>query len=310
MKFLILCGHGYDGSNYDPGAGGCGYTEANETIRYGNLIANKLRSFAEVDVFEGNMYHKLFFGSGSYDFTNYDYVLELHLNASVNSAAYGTEIYVTSAEEYITVEQQIMKKLSKYFTLRDNDSVFDGVKVCDYGVIREIKNQDKVSAALLELCFISNQDDMNTYENNIDSICNDIADGIAEGFELKENGDVVEVPEDAPVIELDQVLNPGDKFTVPGVFKVDEVSAERDAVCNYELSDGAPNEDNWIDAAICDETDSSGTVIGDQVLANGEYFKINGTFTVVCNDPEYDAVYAQIGRRKTWLKAGPCVEVE
>ncbi len=197
MKIMILCGHGKDGNSYDPGASGCGYREAEETIRYGNLIAKHLRAFAEVDVYEGNLYHYLFEAGGTFDFTGYDYVLECHLNAAANPAGHGTEIFVTTYEKEITVEQAIMKRLSKYFTLRDNDAVMDGVKRYNWGVIHAIKTQDKVSGALLELCFITNQADMDTYEQNLEAICQDIAQGIAEGFQLSQK-DPVKVPDNAP----------------------------------------------------------------------------------------------------------------
>lgn len=205
MKFLILCGHGQEASNYDPGAGGCGFTEATETIKYGNLIAKHLRTFpnTQVDVYEGDMYHRLFGMGGSYDFTPYDYVLECHLNAAANPSGHGTEIFVTTYEEGITVEQSVMKHLSKYYTLRDNDAVFDGVKRYNWGVINAIKSQDKVSAALLELCFITNQSDMNIYKTKQDAICKDIAEGIAEGFGLIASGNTVKVPDNAPVAKPD-----------------------------------------------------------------------------------------------------------
>lgn len=199
MKIMILCGHGKDGNSYDPGASGCGYREADETIRYGNLIAKYLRAFDEVDVYEGNMYHYLFEAGHTYDFTKYDYVLECHLNAAANPAGHGTEIFVTTHEKEITVEQAIMKRLSKYFTLRDNDAVFDGVKRYNWGVINAIKTRDKVSSALLELCFITNPTDMAIYANSLEAICKDVAEGIAEGFQLSASGSTVKVPSNAPV---------------------------------------------------------------------------------------------------------------
>ncbi|MCI9524041.1 MAG: hypothetical protein HFF01_03215 [Erysipelotrichaceae bacterium] len=199
MKIMILCGHGNDINHYDPGAIGCGFVEAKETIIYGNKIAEFLRKYATVDVFEDNMYHLLFGRSGSFDFTPYDYVLECHLNSAENVSAHGTEIYVTTSEKEITVECAIMRRLSKYFTLRDNDAVFDGVKRYNWGVIHAIKTQDQVSSALLELCFISNQSDMNIYQNKLNAICKDIAEGIAEGFQLRQSEDIIELPKQ-PVI--------------------------------------------------------------------------------------------------------------
>ena len=199
MKIMILCGHGKDGNSYDPGAVHGRFKEAEETIKYGNLIAKYLRQYAAVDVYEGNMYHYLFEAGHTYDFTKYDYVLECHMNAAANASGHGTEIFVTTHEKEITVEQAIMKRLSQYFTLRDNDAVFDGVKRYNWGVINAIKTQDKVSSALLELCFITNQADMTIYANSLEAICKDIAEGIAEGFQLSASGSTVKVPSNAPV---------------------------------------------------------------------------------------------------------------
>lgn len=202
MRFLILCGHGYDGSAYDSGATGCGYIEATETIKYGKKVAEWLRQYknTSVDVYEGNMYHFLFTRGGSYDFTKYDYVLECHLNAAAAASGHGTEIFVTTYESGITVEQEIMKNLKPFFTLRDNDSVFDGVKRYNWGVINAIKTQDKVSCALLELCFITNSSDMNTYKTRFSEITKAIAKGIADGFGLTgATVPSVNVPDKAPV---------------------------------------------------------------------------------------------------------------
>ena len=46
MKILLIAGHGAG----DPGASGCGYKEANLTRELVNLIAPKLRKYANVDV--------------------------------------------------------------------------------------------------------------------------------------------------------------------------------------------------------------------------------------------------------------------
>lgn len=218
MKILLLAGHGKDGNNYDPGASGCGYTEAVETIKYAHKVADHLRAYAQVDVYDGNMYHYLFETGGIYDFTKYDYVLECHMNAFSDASANGTEIFVTTQEKMITVEQAIMKRLGKYFKLRDNDAIFDGVKRFNWGVINAIKNEDKVSCALLELCFITNASDMNVYLSNLDAICKDIALGIAEGFGLIENQPKPQpapVPPSAPIaFKVPSTLPKGAKFWI------------------------------------------------------------------------------------------------
>ena len=43
MKILLIAGHG--GTPYDPGAVGCGYTEAVETRRMANVVAPLLRAY-------------------------------------------------------------------------------------------------------------------------------------------------------------------------------------------------------------------------------------------------------------------------
>lgn len=96
----------------------------------------------------------------------------------------GSECYVTTRESGITVEQAIMKNLSDFFPLRDNDNVFDGVKRTNFLVINTLKDYG-VSGALLETCFIDDADDIATYKSNKDKIAQAIVDGIAEGFGLK-----------------------------------------------------------------------------------------------------------------------------
>jgi len=107
----------------------------------------------------------------------------------------------------------------------------------------------------------------------------------------------------------DQILNVGDKFTIPGVFKVTSSSRELDAVASIQLADTPFANYNYIDAKTLIKTDSKGNKVSNQVLNAGDYFIILGTFTVLQNHAKTNAVYVQIGRRKTWIKAGPCYEV-
>lgn len=107
----------------------------------------------------------------------------------------------------------------------------------------------------------------------------------------------------------DQILNPGDTFTVPGVFKVSAVSASMDAIASTQLSDKPFQTYNYIDAKPLIKTTANGNRTANQVFKVGDYFIIPGTFKTIKNDAPTNAVYAQIGRRKTWIKAGPCYEV-
>ena len=180
MKILLIAGHG----NGDSGALGCGYKECDLTRELVNLIAPKLRAYATVDVYDQkrNAYKDV--QNGEFNVGKYDYALEVHFNAYSDPKAHGTECFVTTKENGITVEQAIMKNMKRYFTLRDNDSIFDGVKRTNFLVIKTLKNKD-ISGALLETCFITNANDMKVYQENKNGIANDIVSGIVSGFGLK-----------------------------------------------------------------------------------------------------------------------------
>ena len=181
--------NGHGGDPYDSGAPGNGYDEAVLTRELADLVETRLKKYATVkrypkdrdafaDVQEGTFTRYVPGGIGSIG-----YAFEIHFNA-FGSGAHGSECYVTSTESGITVEQAIMKNMSKFFTLRDNDSIFDGVKRTNFAVIQTCKNYG-VSGALLETCFIDNADDIAVYQSNKDAIADAIVDGIAEGFGLK-----------------------------------------------------------------------------------------------------------------------------
>lgn len=107
----------------------------------------------------------------------------------------------------------------------------------------------------------------------------------------------------------DQILNKGEKFTIPGVFKVTKANAKLDAIACAELTGQPFKNYNYIDALPLIKTDKNKNVLDNQILDEGDYFIIPGTFTVLKVDIKTDAIYAKIGRRKTWIKAGPCYEI-
>lgn len=111
------------------------------------------------------------------------------------------------------------------------------------------------------------------------------------------------------LIDVDQILNKNDKFTIPGVFKVDAVSKKLDAIASRQLADIPFANYNYIDAKPLIKTDASGNRLQNQVFKTNDYFIVPGIYSVIKNDKKTNAVYTKIGRRKTWIKAGPCYEV-
>ena len=99
------------------GACGNGYKEADLTRELVNNLAKKLKQYATVDVYNQNRNAFYDVQNGKFSISKYDYVLEIHFNAS-NGKGHGTECFVTTREAGITVEQAIMKNMSKFFTLK------------------------------------------------------------------------------------------------------------------------------------------------------------------------------------------------
>lgn len=199
MNILLLNGHGWNYNispkKYDSGATGNGYEEAKLTRELADLVESRLKKYATVyrypkdrnafeDVQNGTFYNYM-----PIAFSKVGYALEIHFNAfkkdeKKDGRKKGTECYVTYSEGGITVEQEFMKNLSKYFPLRDNDNIFDGVKRTNFAVIQTLKNYG-VSGALLETCFIDDADDIETYQKNKNAIADAIVNGIVAGFGLK-----------------------------------------------------------------------------------------------------------------------------
>ena len=178
IKILVIGGHGAN----DPGACSSHGIERDEARKVVNEMVSQFKGYEglQVDVYptSRNCYDDYVKGTLQVNFSNYDYVFEVHFNSSSNSAANGTEIFVTNSEESTVVEQKVVNKLvSLGFSNR-------GVKRENFGVIYHAKSKG-VSSALVEICFISNNTDMDNYKSKFKEVCNAMVTGIAEGFELK-----------------------------------------------------------------------------------------------------------------------------
>lgn len=185
MKVLLIAGHGAG----DSGAIGNGYKEADLTRKIVAALEPKLKKYCSVGVYptSRNAYDDVQNGTFANhvpgEIRSYNYVFEVHLNSSAddpdgNGVTTGTEIYITSAEEEYTVETAILENVcSMGFRNR-------GVKRKDFSVIATCKNYG-VSSALLESCFIDDQDDVDLLVPNIGKLAQKVVDGIAGGFGLK-----------------------------------------------------------------------------------------------------------------------------
>ena len=170
MKFLIVAGH--EGTT---GAVSGKLIEEVLTEQLAEKIAKVLRDQGHEAIEpDFNLYDEVSKATFPSYIRSFDYVLEVHFNQS--AGANGTEIYVAEGITKIGVEKAIMKRLGKWFKLRDPD----GVKTGTFKTIKRLGNK----GALLEVAFIDSKSDMAVYLKNIDAIAQDIAYGILDGFGL------------------------------------------------------------------------------------------------------------------------------
>lgn len=191
MKILLISGHGAG----DPGATSQFGKEADETIYMVEEIKKTLSKYAQVDLYptDRNAFSDAKKGKLAVNFANYGYVFEVHFNTCVNDTkgngkTTGTEIFVTTAEKTVGVENRVLKAIAA-FGLKNR-----GVKRKNYTVIAKAKAAG-ASSALLETCFIDDKDDMQIYANKKVRIAKAIAIAIAEQFGLKKKGTTAAVKE-------------------------------------------------------------------------------------------------------------------
>ena len=183
MKILLISGHGAG----DPGAigthNGKTYKEADLTREVVTALAKKLKEYADVTVYDQKRNAFTDYNNGvlnkNANFSKYDFVLEIHFNAfkkdSGDGRIKGVEIYAKSGS---SIEPNICKNIAALgFANR-------GVKSNGYAVINTARSKG-VRAALLEICFIDDADDMKLYLNKKEQV----VDAIVKGFGLKKTAD-------------------------------------------------------------------------------------------------------------------------
>lgn len=188
MKLLLISGHGAG----DPGAtssiGGVAYREADETRRVTDALSKSLASYCDVTVYptDRNAYEDYKKGTlaALAGFSVYDYVLEVHFNAlkavTADGKTKGVECYVPVGAESETTEAAICKAVAATgLTNR-------GVKRYNWAVISKAR-QSGTRAALLEVCFIDDPDDMAVYKAKFQAIVDAIASAIITAYNLKED---------------------------------------------------------------------------------------------------------------------------
>ncbi len=163
MRILLIAGHGQG----DPGAVGNGHKEAECTRHFTELLAKHLGWGLDVEVYDTKQ--DLIQTRNYASLMSYDQIIEIHFNAASNPEAKGCEVLISQDRKANNVDNACLGALGKYFTNR-------GIKLRDkegLGNMRQFQAMG-IDYRLLELCFISNANDMKVYFENAENIAKDI----------------------------------------------------------------------------------------------------------------------------------------
>jgi len=178
---FVSAGHNPGGVKPDPGAIGNGKREADLTVEFRNLVLDELKN-KNIPFISDNDTERL----GEYlkriNTGNASVVLEFHFDAAASPNATGTTVLIGSDSD----EQD--KAFAK--ELVEATATILGIK--NRGVLSETEShrgrlgltRESGTVALLELCFISNPEDLAAYEKGKFELAQAIADILIEYEDL------------------------------------------------------------------------------------------------------------------------------
>lgn len=198
--FLINAGHG----GHDPGATGFGYKEKDLALKICRDIKKTLdKTPLTVGIIrDGDYFLPLHRIASEANKTNAKGFLSIHLNSAAVTTAKGIETfhYFSSANGKRLAEHIQRGLIDDGLGLADR-----GVKTANFAVIRETK----MPAALLELCFINNREDLQFFLDNYDKYVVSISQSILRymnmNYIIKE--EKLEIPKENPVKHIEGKVN-------------------------------------------------------------------------------------------------------
>lgn len=176
MKLLLISGHGAGDAGATAAFGRKNYREADETRRVTAALKRALGGWGDVALYPTDRNAFADYQKGTLRsvarFDQYDFVLEIHFNALKPSAAdgktKGVECYMPTEAKSVEIAERLCRGIAACgLTNR-------GVKRKNWSVIHTACKAG-TPAALLEVCFIDDADDMAVYERQFPQIIQAIA---------------------------------------------------------------------------------------------------------------------------------------
>lgn len=173
MTAFISAGHNPKGIKVDPGAVANGLHEADLTVEFRNLVVAELlkRSVTIItdkdDERLGDYLTRIKTGSGSV-------VLEFHFDAAATPTATGTTaLFGADADRLdIAFSKELVNTTAEVLGIKNRGALSE--KDSHRGSLGLMREQGIVS--LLEICFISNKDDIKSYNENKIELAVKVAD--------------------------------------------------------------------------------------------------------------------------------------
>lgn len=169
---FISAGHNPNGIKPDPGAVANGLHEANLTVEFRNLVCAELTKLKAQFVTDkdderlGQYLERIKTGSGSV-------VLEFHFDAAASASATGTTVLIGDDADRLDIAfaRELVNATSAAFGIKNRGVISESQSHRGkLGLMRE-----SGTVALLELCFISNPNDIKAYQTNKLKLATEIA---------------------------------------------------------------------------------------------------------------------------------------
>ena len=169
---FISAGHNPKGIKVDPGAVGNGYKEADLAVEFRDLVIKEcLRIGLKViqdkdDERLGDYLERIKTGNGSV-------VIEFHFDAAASSSATGTTALIEAEADRLdkAFAKELVELTSKTFGIKNRGVITE--KESHRGSLGLMREEGII--CLLELCFISNKQDVQLYKANKEKLAFSIA---------------------------------------------------------------------------------------------------------------------------------------